>query len=360
MIRVLVTAAGGSPAIGYTRSLKAAPEEVYTIGIDANKYNLVRAETDEKYLVPKVKDPDYLPVLRSIIEETKPDLLHVQVSSEMLTISAARDKLGVRTFLPDHQAIEICEDKLASQRVWEKAGLPVPRTIPINNIDDLKVAFLELGPKLWIRATRGSAGKDSLPVSDLETARCWIDFKKGWGRFTAAECLEKDSITWQSIWKDGELIVAQGRKRLYWEFSDRAPSGVTGVTGAGETVSDPVVDEIAMAAILAADPRPNGIYGVDLTYDRRGVPNLTEINIGRFFTTHQFFTAAGLNMPYIALKAGLGHEVPPVPTKINPLRPGLLWIRGMDVLPVLTDVDHVNSLEQALEQRRKSLLITQR
>ena len=63
------------------------------------------------------------------------------------------------------------------------------------------------------------------------------------------------------------------------------------------TVSDPVVDDIAQRAIRAINPEPSGIFGVDLTYDRDGVPNPTEINIGRFFTTHQFFTAAGLNMP---------------------------------------------------------------
>lgn len=354
MIRVLVTAAGGSPAIGFTRSLHTAPEEIYVIGMDANKYNLVRAETNERHLVPRVSDPSYLSVLDAIIEETKPDLMHIQVSAEMLTISANRDRLNVRTFLPSRRSIDICEDKFASQRVWEAAGLPVPKTIELNSDADLKTAFKELGPKLWVRAVRGSAGKDSLPVTDFDTAKMWIDFKSGWGRFTAAECLEKETVTWQSIWKDGELIVAQGRKRHYWEFSDRAPSGVTGITGTGETVSDPVLDEVAMAAILAIDPKPSGVFGVDLTYDRHGEANLTEINIGRFFTTHQFFTAAGLNMPYIYVKAGLDQEIPHVERKVNPLRPGLLWVRGMDIEPVLTDVSTVEGYVNELEDRKKS------
>jgi hypothetical protein len=32
----------------------------------------------------------------------------------------------------------------------------------------------------------------------------------------------------------------------------------------------------------------------------------TEINVGRFFTTHQFFTALGLKLPYICVKLAFG------------------------------------------------------
>ena len=180
----------------------------------------------------------------------------------------------------------------------------------------------------------------------------WLEFNDGWKSFTAAEYLSPETVTWQSIWVDGELVVAQGRKRLYWEFADRAPSGVTGITGAGVTIVDEEVDEIALKAIMSVDDKPHGIFSVDLTYDRNGVPNATEINIGRFFTTHLFFTAAGLNMPYIAVKAALGLELPPIPKKINPLPAGLVWIRGMDKEPVLTTLETIQASTTELEARR--------
>jgi len=348
MIRVVVTGAGGSPATGFVRSLKSAPESYYTIGFDTNPYTLQRAETDERYLMPSVKDKDYLPAVLDILERVKPDLFHVQISAEMIMVSSLRDRLPCKTFLPAHQTILICEDKFASFKAWEKVGIKVPATMIINTEDDLKVAFEKFGPKLWLRFTSGSAGRGALPTSDYDEARLWIDFRKGWGKFTAAECLEEQTITWQSIWKNGELIVAQGRKRLYWEFANRVASGVTGITGTGVTVSDPVVDEIALKCIKAIDPSPNGIFGVDLTYDRNGIPNPTEINIGRFFTTHQFFTCAGLNMPHIFVMAGLDRPLPTITKKINPLSPGLAWIRGMDILPVLTT-------EAAIEDSRRDL-----
>ena len=94
-----------------------------------------------------------------------------------------------------------------------------------------------------------------------------------------------------SLWKDGELVVAQGRKRLYWELAKISPSGVTGATGTGLTYSDTELDDIARRAVLAVDNKPDGLFGVDMAYDRNGIPNPTEINISRFFTTHKFFIA---------------------------------------------------------------------
>jgi len=354
MKRVAVTGAGGSPAIGFTRSLKAAPEPIHVIGFDTNPYTLARAVTDERYLVPRVTDPDYLPVVTDILREARVDLLHVQISAEMTALSGWRHELPCRTFLPPHETIVACEDKFSSYRLWTEAGLRVPRTMLLEAPEDLRRAFEALGPRLWIRFTQGSAGRGSLPTSDFEEARIWIDTHRGWGSFTAAQCLEPETVTWQSIWKDGELVVAQGRKRLYWEFGSRAPSGVTGVTGAGVTVSDPVVDAIAERAIRAIDSKPHGIFGVDLTYDRDGNPNPTEINVGRFFTTHQFFTAAGLNMPYLFVQCATGGPLPSFASKRNPLPPGLLWVRGMDVLPVLTTEAAIEESRRALTERRRA------
>jgi carbamoyl-phosphate synthase large subunit len=151
------------------------------------------------------------------------------------------------------------------------------------------------------------------------------------------------------------LIVAQGRRRIYWEFANRTLSGVTGITGAAVTVSDPDVDEIAQKSIHAIDPKPHGIFGVDLTYDHVGVPNPTEINIGRFFTTVLFFTRAKLNMPYILVRLAFDETLPSITRRINPLPPGLVWVRGMDTEPMLTTMKEIEKYENDLKQRRKSL-----
>ena len=233
--------------------------------------------------------------------------------------------------------------------------MTIPETSLIETPDDLEKAFKEMGSPVWIRPIRGAAGSGSLPADDFQRAKSWIDFNQGWGRYTAAEYLSPQSVTWQSPWKDGELIVAQGRLRLYWEFADRSPSGVTGLTGTGVTISDEQIDELSQKAVLAIDSKPDGIFSVDFTYDRNRVPNPTEINIGRFFTTHYFFTAAGINMPYIFVKLAYGEDPPHIPRRINPLTPGLAWIRGMDIEPVLTTTKEIDTSERDLEDRRRRL-----
>jgi carbamoyl-phosphate synthase large subunit len=353
MKRILVFGAGGSPAVNFIRSLKQAPEKYYLVGTDCDKYYLQRSETDEKHLVPRADEKDYLDVINGIIDETKVEFCHAQNDTEISYISKYRDKLNAKTFLPVHKTVEICQNKLESYKRWEKAGLQQPETMKIDNEDDLKAAF-EKFKEVWVRDTSGAGGKGSLRSNNFKITKTWIDFKQGWGHYTAAECLTSNSITWQSIWEDGQLIVAQGRKRLYWELAKIAPSGISGATGAGITVSNPILDDIAQKAIFAIDNKPNGIFSVDMTYDNKGVPNPTEINIARFFTTHEFFTKTGLNMPHIYVKLAYGEEVPEIKKKLNPLKPGLVWIRGIDFLPVLTDIDTISKTVDKLNKRRKN------
>ena len=335
MRNILVLGVGGSPAVNFVRSLRDAPEKFHIVGTDCDKFNLFRSEVDSNHLIPPCSDENYIDILNGIIEEEKIDFLHIQNDAEIAVISENREKINTKTFLPDKETVKICQNKYESFKKWEKAGLPQPKTVFLNNSTDIIRAFDLLGKKIWIREQSGAGGRGSLPTDNFQQAMAWIDFKQGWGKFIAAEYLSDNSVTWQSIWNNGELIVAQTRKRLYWELGKVSPSGVSGATGGAITVSDEVVDDISQKAIFAIDKNPNGIFSVDLTYDKNDIPTPTEINIARFFTTHYFFTQAGLNMPYIFVKLAFDEEYPMPEKKINPLPDNLLWVRGIDFLPIL-------------------------
>ena len=349
MARILIGGAGGAPSNGFIRSLKEGSSGDYLIGMSSKPSDLFLAQVDERYRVPYAVDPRYPDVLEKLILRTRPDFLHVQHDFEVRAVSRLRDRiqeLGVKLYLPDPQTVENCVNKEASYLAWKKAGLRVPETILVESETDLQRAFDQFGGKVWIRATEGGGGYGALPTESYEFARAWIEHFKGWGKFTAAECLTEKSVTWQSIWYEGQLIVGQGRRRRRWAFANRTLSGVTGITEIGETISDEVVDRVAQEAILAVDRRPHGVFAVDMTYDSEGIPNPTEINIGRFFTTTYFFTKAGLNMPQIYRDIALEGKFPALKKRVNPLPPGLIWIRGMDVEPVLTTVEKLEKMEQ--------------
>jgi carbamoyl-phosphate synthase large subunit len=347
--KIYVGGAGGAPSNNFIRSLRESQRKDYLIGASCTPSDLFLADTNEKHVVPYATSPEYPQSILQLLQNLQPDFMHVQNDHEVLAISRLRDQvqaLGVRLFMPAPATIENCINKKKSYEIWRKAGIRVPETMLLRSPEDLRLAFSKFGPKLWIRAIEGAAGHGALPTDDLNFAKLWIDRFNGWGEFTAAQCLTPRTITWLSIWYHGELVVAQTRQRRSWNFGDRTLSGVTGITGVAQTCAIPQVDQIAQDSIFAIDAKPHGIFGVDLTYDHDGYPNPTEINIGRFFTTHYFFTKAGLNMPEIYCNIALEGRFPKLERKINPLPNDLVWIRGMDVEPVLTTLGELERLEQ--------------
>jgi predicted ATP-grasp superfamily ATP-dependent carboligase len=347
--RIQVGGVGGAPANNVVRSLRASEHGDYLIGQSSSPADLFLAEVDEAHLVPEASHSAYNQALLELLRRTHPDLLLVQHDFEVRAVSRLREEivaLAVRVPLPARRTVEVCVDKHQSYEVWAAAGLPVPATVLLGSPADLEEAMRRLGPEVWLRAIEGGGGSGAIATASPELGRAWIDRFDGWGSFTAASMLGRDSITWQSIWWEGDLIVAQTRRRYEWAFSNRAPAGVTGVTRVAATVADPEIDELAQASILAIDPTPHGVFGVDMTYGRDGQPNLTEINIGRFFTTIDFFARAGLNMPLILRDLALDGARPTLERVLNPLPSGLVWIRGMDVSPALTSIQELQALEQ--------------
>ena len=342
MAKILIAGAGGAPSEGVINSLLQSKENFEVIGMGSEPTDLILSHAKRKYNVPYANMPDYKESLLKILNAEKPDLAHFQNDLEIYHASLIRDDIlatGAKIFMPSHEVIDTCVHKYKSWLKFKEAGVTVPENILLNDESDLKKAFSELGDqdgKIWLRVSSiGGGGKGSVPTNDFEFARSWIKRSNGWGDFVAAQMLTKETVTWLSIWYEGKLVVAQTRKRTGWIHGNRSASGVTGVTKVGTTCSDAKVDEIAMKSIMAVTDKPHGIFGVDMTYDKNGVPNPTEINISRFFTTVLFFTKAGLNMPEIFANLGLSGKMPDLPKAVNPLPDGLLWLRGMDTVPRL-------------------------
>jgi predicted ATP-grasp superfamily ATP-dependent carboligase len=363
MKRILATACGGPSTLSFTRSLRDADPDkklYYIVGTDCDAYNVHRAETDRSYLCPRATDAEYIPFMRHIIENEKIDFLHSQPEIEAFIIGKHRESIlstGCRLFMPEQRTIELLRDKGISYKVWRDAGIHVPDTIDLNDEHDLKEAYKKFGEEIWIRETIGAAGKGSLSRPSYEMALAHINNRQMWGKAVASAHLRGDSITWQSIWCQGKLVVAQGRRRLNWAFGNRAQSGVSGLTGVGVTVNDPKIDALSIKCILAADATPHGIFSVDFTYDRDGNPNPTEINISKFFTTHHFITRTGCNMPHILVQLAFDEYHGPF-NVLNPCKPDMYWIRGIDVLPILLHKDDITAKVNEFQQLMKTIQVS--
>jgi carbamoyl-phosphate synthase large subunit len=346
--KIFVTGAGSAQSNGVINSLLLSGDDEEIVGLGSDPYELVMCCAHHKILMPHSRSPEYKQTLLNVLNTEKPDMIHFQHDLELSVALKFRDEIeatGVKMLVPDYETIDTCVHKYKSWQKFKAAGITVPENIVIVDQGDLKRAFSALGDEtgtIWLRSMSiGGGGKGALPTNDFEKAVEWIDGCEGWGDFVAAELLTTETVTWLSIWNEGKLVVAQTRRRKGWAHAALSASGITGITKVGETCSDPRVDEIAKRAVEAVSAIPHGIYGVDMTYDKKGIPNPTEINISRFFTTIQFFAEAGLNMPKILKDIVLYKKAPMLDKPLNPLPDGLLWLRAMDNPPMLTTMREI-------------------
>ena len=332
MKTILVTGAGGNASMNFVSCLKGLYRFV---GIDLNKYHLECADLDARYITPPCGSPEYIPALQSIIADEGVDFLHAQPDVEVEVVSQNRRKLPP-TFLPEHEEIVLCHDKLKTNSILTEAGVPVPKSFRAS--EELGVLFDQLGgEKIWVRAVKGAGSRAALPVTTTRQASEWMRY---WREnrnlesqdFMLAEFLPGKEFAWQSLWSDGVLVTSMARTRMEYMFGNLMPSGQSSSPSVAKTVHDDRVNMIASSAVRAVSKRPHGIYCVDLKENREGTPCVTEINIGRFFTTSNFFAVAGSNMPLLYTQLGLGENVEPQP-KFNAVPENIYWVRGVDREP---------------------------
>ncbi len=336
--KILVTGAGGSASHNFIESLRISGERFYIIGADVKKYHIELSDVDERVIIPMVSDKNYLKTLNRLIVDKQIDFVHAQPDPEVLLLSSARDKIKTKLFLPNRETIEICQEKMRLMELLSSHGVPIPKSYPVNSERDLKIylgKILRNNEKAWLRATRGAGSKASLSVKYFEHARMWIDYWEktkgvGYGKFMLSEFLPGKEFAFQSIWSGGKLITSQARERIEYIFGELTPTGQTSSPSVAKTVHRADVNKVATLAILSLDSNATGVFCVDLKENIKGIPCITEINAGRFFTTSNFFSQAGSNMPYYYTKMAFGEKLPKLP-KYNALKANLYWVRMVDM-----------------------------
>ncbi|MEM3857617.1 MAG: hypothetical protein QXI37_03815 [Thermoprotei archaeon] len=341
-LRVLVTGAGGIAGVNFVRALRASRSTPYVVGTEYNRYYINFPDLEKRYRTPRHSDPAFIEKVSSIVEEDRIEFVHPQPSSEALVIAQNREKIGATTFLPNSKVMEIGQDKLTTQEFLEGAGVPVAKTWHPKAPGEVSEAFKKMGAPLWVRARHGAGGRLSLLCDTPEEAEYWIKLwvTKGTSsdEFIVQEYLPGRNIAWDSIWKDGKLVTSYCRERLEYPLKHVSPSGITGTPSVARTVSDPEVNKVSVQAVLAVDPKPNGVYSVDLKDGQDGRPRITEVDAGKFHSTMPLWgyvavTELGLdwyaNLPDLYISLGTGEDVDGVP-QFDLIPAGYYMLRNID------------------------------
>jgi hypothetical protein len=347
MNRVLVTSAGSPQSNGVINSLNLVGN-FFTAGIGSDIYDLQFAKANVLQKISKATDSKYVDEFLSATRTLKPDLIFVQHDKELEKLIQHRDEIentGAVLFWPETSVVSTCLNKFSTWQALKSNEIEVIDNIFLNSKNDLVKHFSNLKQmtgEVWLRSNLTSGGGlGSKRVRSVNEGIEWVERNEGWGSFIAAPALGDATVTYQSVWYEGELICAQARERLGWAYGNLTASGVTGITKACITVDDIEINELAEKVVRAVAKVPHGVFGVDFTRGNQKRPYPTEINICRFFTTIEFFARLGLNMPYIAAYLALTKNRK-LPFKIPKLDPDWLWLRSIDSNPILLRKEHLH------------------
>jgi carbamoylphosphate synthase large subunit len=287
---LLVMAAGTGACNNLVRSLRAGDPGVYVVGCNDDRFTLKQSSADALYLTPPVTSATFGTALLRLLDRERIDLVIPSGDDDVIALSALREKLGSRCFLPEHQIIDLCQDKFELAQFLAARGVPVPATCAVTHLDGLGAIFKQLGrPRpLWCRVRAGSRSLGAAPVNTVRQARAWIRYWEEMrgipaDRFTLSEYLPGRDFMCMSLWRDGRMVLVTTFEKLSYFAGEAHPSGMSSLSSLAKTIVETRLVEVCDEAIRALSPSVSGAFSVDLKENSEGVPCITEINAGRFF-----------------------------------------------------------------------------
>lgn len=313
---MLVLDAGSAPGNNLIRSLKAGEPSWVIVGCNDSPFTLKKSLADRNYLLP-ISSSGYADALQRIVAAERVDLVIPTSDRDVLRLAGIRSKLSCRTLLPRKTVIEQCGDKYSITRLLRRRGIPAPLTYPISSIAKVGAVFGRFRPRrrqLWCRIRSGSGSYAAIPVKSPQQAHSWIAYWEQMrgvppGSFTLSEYLPGRDFCVQCLWQNGRLVLAKMAQRITY-FNTGSPSGVSSMPTLAKSLFDQRLFDCCSEGVRAVDPRPSGVYFVDLKENEHGEPCITEINPGRFATMTNIHDLAGrYNMAVLYVRLALGERV---------------------------------------------------
>jgi len=346
--RILLPGAGTGAGNNLIRSLREDYPGLVVVGAHGDRFTLRNSKANRNYLVPHAGDPRFADALRTIIERERIDLLMPNTDADVSAASELRDALPCRTFLPAKAVIERCQDISELSQLLHAHDVPAAATVTVRHLASLDRIFARFATsgRLWCRPRSGAASHAATPVDSPEDARAWISY---WKRvrgvpasdFTLSEYLPGRDFACQSLWKDGRLVLIKTVERLARPGTESAAGGTSSIDALVKAVNEPRIVETCARAIRALDPHASGAFSVNLKESGAGVPCITEIHAGRFFTMLNFFDFTGRhNMSAVYVRLALDEPVElGQPYDVVEDR---YFIRGVDTLPAIFCADQLS------------------
>jgi len=107
-----------------------------TVAADVNPLAPALYHADHHALVPRIEEPEYLPVLRELVDRHDVRLIVPLTDLDQVVLARARDELGALVLLPDAEIVERLGDKYLAHVLFEERGIASPPTWLPNGVPD--------------------------------------------------------------------------------------------------------------------------------------------------------------------------------------------------------------------------------
>jgi carbamoyl-phosphate synthase large subunit len=298
-INVLFTSAGRRVELlrAFRRAYGELELDGEIVGVDADPLAPALRECDAALIAPPLEDPGYGDAIVRLCTERAISLVFPLIDPEIPLLAERRDEFdatGARAMVIPAEEARITADKLATADLFERLGVPGPRTWSAEDAQAAELAF-----PVFVKPRFGSAGEDTHRVADDIELDFWLARVP---EPVVQELLPGPEITNDVVClEDGRAAAVCSRRRI----AVRAGEVAKGVTVYDQRIVDRCVQ-------IAEALQARGPITVQCLM-RNGDPLFTEVN-PRFGGGAPLGFVAGMRSPHwlLAHAAGLPVELPPL------------------------------------------------
>lgn len=351
-IKVFITGAGAPGAPGIIKSLRKVTErKISVIGGDASPQNSSGAGMlDRLYGLPQAEADDFIDTVLNICISEKADVIIPLVTRELMPFARNRELFsehGIYVSVSNPKALETANNKFLLMKFCRENEIPAPDFFQAASEEEFIRAADALGyPERKIcfkppvsNGLRGfriiDDGKDRLwslihekPNNIYISFNEFLSICKEAGSFPeliVMEYLPGAEYSVDVLCNNGRFISAIPRSRDHIKM---------GISFAGTVVHDKEIIDYSKQIVEGL--HLNGNIGLQFKRDINGIPKIIESN-PRVQGTIVLCTAAGENMVYEAVKAGLGESF-----SVPEIKWGLKMLRYWDELFIDADGNKID------------------
>lgn len=302
--RILITGVGSTTTLSVIKGLRKQNEfKVFIVGTDINeKDNIAGSNFCDKFfkVPPAVEEENYINTLVGIINSESIDLLIPIVDIELEVIALNREIIekSVYLLLSSYDTVMICNDKFRTYEFFNKLGIPTLKTIFIDDFNSVKSVLDQenMDFPLIAKPRKGVGSRDIYEIQNEEE----LLFLKKVKDPVIQERGRGQEYTIDVFCNEEKMISAVPRKRI--ETRD-------GISYKGQTEKDEKL--INYAKKIAEELKIKGPANIQCFKNGDDEVKFFEIN-PRFSGSLPLTTAAGVNIPLLALKMAAGEELKPI------------------------------------------------